>query len=337
MADLKKSPPLTQVVTDSDTEFRNILMQSPSIFLILKEFPDMIIAFANEPLYRSWGRTPDILGQPLLDVLPELKDQAFPALLKEVFASGKTCFGNEEKATISKDGQMQDIYYNYVYQPNFNSQGLVTGVTVMATDVTEQVVSRRDMEKKEKELTQLANTLPALLWVANSRGEILYHNNQIENFWLTDNNYDKWTWQDFCHPDDMQPSLNAWNKAISNPGSHEVEQRLRMKDGTYRWHLTKAAPYQDENGIITKWIGTTTDIHNHKLLEEKLKQNERRYRSLAKATTSIIWTTDPEGRFIAEQISWSDYTGQSWNEYKDWGWIDMLHPDDRERVKDTWM
>ncbi|MGH8471209.1 MAG: PAS domain S-box protein, partial [Gammaproteobacteria bacterium] len=62
-------------------------------------------------------------------------------------------------------------------------------------------------------------------------------------------------------------------------------------------------------------------------------QSEQRFRSLVAATTSIVWTVDQVGRFVTKQPSWAAYTGQAWDEYRDLGWANALHPDDRDRVR----
>jgi two-component system CheB/CheR fusion protein len=70
--------------------------------------------------------------------------------------------------------------------------------------------------------------------------------------------------------------------------------------------------------------------------EERLREGEERYRSLTQAITSVVWTTDPEGRFVTPQPSWSEFTGQRFEESRDFGWVDALHPDDRERLRKLW-
>jgi PAS domain S-box-containing protein len=69
----------------------------------------------------------------------------------------------------------------------------------------------------------------------------------------------------------------------------------------------------------------------------QLERSERRYRSLIESTTAIHWTVDPAGAFIEPQSSWEAYTGQPWDEHRGFGWIDAVHPDDRETVMDTWV
>ena len=64
--------------------------------------------------------------------------------------------------------------------------------------------------------------------------------------------------------------------------------------------------------------------------EQTLRDSERRYRSLASVITDIPCTVNADGRFITRQHAWSLYTGQGWHEYRDCGWLDAVHPDDRE-------
>jgi PAS domain S-box-containing protein len=67
-----------------------------------------------------------------------------------------------------------------------------------------------------------------------------------------------------------------------------------------------------------------------------LARSEARYRSLVSATTSVVWTTDSRGAIVVPQPSWEAFTGQGWDEHREWGWIQALHPDDRTRLRELW-
>lgn len=67
-----------------------------------------------------------------------------------------------------------------------------------------------------------------------------------------------------------------------------------------------------------------------------LARSERRYRSLVETLTSVVWTTDAEGKVTVPQESWEAYTGQGWEGHRDYGWMEMLHSQDRERIHKTW-
>lgn len=164
-------------IEESEKKFRKVLLQSPNIFMILKG-EDMVIDFVNEPLLKSWDKDWNIIGKPLLQVLPEIKDQPFPKLLKQVYQTGVTHYGNEEKAVLIIDGKPHEIYYNYAYQPLNDADGAVAGITVMATDVTEQVLFRKKIEESESRYRELSVTLEEKV---NARTEELSEKNiQLE-------------------------------------------------------------------------------------------------------------------------------------------------------------
>jgi PAS domain S-box-containing protein len=67
-----------------------------------------------------------------------------------------------------------------------------------------------------------------------------------------------------------------------------------------------------------------------------LQASETRYRSLAEASAQVIWSADPAGSFNAPSRSWEAYTGQCWEEYRAFGFVEAIHPDDRQRTLAIW-
>src|SRR5262245_24277499 len=70
--------------------------------------------------------------------------------------------------------------------------------------------------------------------------------------------------------------------------------------------------------------------------KEGLRFGEQRYRSLVEATTAIVWNTPASGEFEVEQPRWSEFTGQSFEQLRGWGWLDAVHPDDRPNTARVW-
>jgi PAS domain S-box-containing protein len=71
-------------------------------------------------------------------------------------------------------------------------------------------------------------------------------------------------------------------------------------------------------------------------MNRALRNSEERYRSLTQALTSIVWTADARGGFATPQSPWCEYTGQTWEQARDFGWIGAIHPDDQARVSGLW-
>ncbi|NHZ39310.1 hybrid sensor histidine kinase/response regulator [Massilia aquatica] len=80
----------------------------------------------------------------------------------------------------------------------------------------------------------------------------------------------------------------------------------------------------------------TTELEAIHHAAEALRASEARYRSLVQASSAILWLASAAGRLEGEQLSWSAFTGQSQEQFNGWGWLEAIHPDDRERTAAAW-
>jgi len=122
--------------------------------------PRYIIEMANPAVCAIWGRTAaQVLGRPLFEALPEAAGQGFEELLDGVLATGVPYVARELPSTLVRAGQRDTVYWNFVYQPLLDAQGDIAGVTVVATDVSEQVRARQQLEQLGQELAAAYVTL----------------------------------------------------------------------------------------------------------------------------------------------------------------------------------
>jgi PAS domain S-box-containing protein len=77
------------------------------------------------------------------------------------------------------------------------------------------------------------------------------------------------------------------------------------------------------------------DTCERRKAEEAMQRSEERYHSLVDATAQIIWTTPPAG-VVTDMPSWREYTGQTLEQVRGWGWLEAIHPDDRARTTEIW-
>jgi PAS domain S-box-containing protein len=84
------------------------------------------------------------------------------------------------------------------------------------------------------------------------------------------------------------------------------------------------------------FTGIMHDLTERVRAEEDVRLSERRYRVLGEATTSIVWTADPLAQVVEPQPQWEAYTGQKWPEYEGTGFIQMVHPEDRQSHMERW-
>ena len=145
-------------IVASEKRFSNILSQSLLAIAILKG-PEMIISFANEPIIAIWGKGKNIFDKPLLEVMPEIKDQLFPTMLMDVYSTGVAFATNEIKTLIKRNGKLEECYFNLIYQPYRDVDDTITGVTVLATEITDYVFAKKQLEENGKRLVELADSL----------------------------------------------------------------------------------------------------------------------------------------------------------------------------------
>lgn len=135
----------------------SLFMQAPTLIAVLKG-PDHVIELANPPVCQIWGHTADeLLNRPMFNVMPELRDQGFLSLLDGVYRSGVPYVGKEVPATFNRsEGKSETVYFNFVYSPYRRIDGHVEGVFVIASNVTEQVLSRNQINHL-REAAEAAN------------------------------------------------------------------------------------------------------------------------------------------------------------------------------------
>jgi PAS domain S-box-containing protein len=112
--------------------------------------------------------------------------------------------------------------------------------------------------------------------------------------------------------------------------------RLEGGAAHVRWVTARAHPIKDEDGAVLEVMLMHEDITERIDAENALREREERFRSLVMATSQIVWTNTPDGRVEEDSPSWRAFTGQTYDEWKEYGWLDALHPDDRERTRRLW-
>ena len=143
-------------------------------------------------------------------------------------------------------------------------------------DITERRHAEEALRQSEKKFRHLADAMPQLVWTAEPDGTVDYFNRRHETLSGARRGDDgTWTWSPVIHPDDLQATLAAWDHAVRTGQNYEMEQRLLLADGAFRWHLARATPIRDESGRVAKWYGTTTDIHELKEVQRALTDVDR--------------------------------------------------------------
>jgi hypothetical protein len=177
--------------------------------------------------------------------------------------------------------QRKDKTYIWVLdrgQTLWNESGQATRIAGSQTDITYLKNSEEAVRHSELVYRMLADTMPQMFWITRPDGYHEYFNQRWYDYTGTQpGQTDGESWQDILHPDDVEKTAEVWRESLQTGKPYDIEYRFRRaSDGEYRWHIGRALPLRDENGLVLKWFGSCTDIHDQKLaIEERAEALER--------------------------------------------------------------
>jgi PAS domain S-box-containing protein len=232
-----------------------------------------------------------------------------------------------------KDGHVIDVLVGYAMLEGAPDTGYA-----FVLDISERKRAEAALEESAQRFRFMAESMPQKVWTAKPNGDIDYMNNNWVDYAGIDlRQLEQAGWMSLVHPDDMVTTLALWNDAKAQCGNFQIEHRLGRKDGAYRWHLTRALPMRDAGGHIIMWVGTNTDIDDMKRADQALKEREERFRVMADTAPIMIWVGDEQGGLLYGNKWWLDFTGLTPEETMGTGWLENVHPDDRDGVRDAYL
>ncbi len=180
-----------------------------------------------------------------------------------------------------------------------------------------------------------ADQLPIMIWQQDPTGAISFTNrtwHRTTGLPHESLSHPLAAWKRIVHPEDFSRLVQAMSDAIAAHGPYELECRIKTVDAGadgYRWYVVRGVPQFDGAGEFRGWIASTVDVHETRLREHELH-------ALADAVPALMWTADASGWIDWYNQRWYDYTGQTPEQARGWGWQAAHHPEDLPRVMDEW-
>jgi PAS domain S-box-containing protein len=310
---------------------------------------DARYVWANES-YRRWlGYPPEeIPGRHVSDVLGAAGWASVRPYVERALAGEEVTF---DYRLVYESGVARDRRVTYV--PHRDAGGRVRGFVVLSNDITEIRTAERALRRSEHMLEQSQSTahvgswdltfpegggLPdpdSLRWSDETYRIFGYEPGAVEispSFFV-----------ERVHSEDREALRAVSKNGVERGEPFEKDYRILRPDGTVRMIHTWSRFVRESGGNAMRMLGTCQDITERKLAEQEvlraqgaLRRSEERYRCLVGAITSVVWTADAGGRFVEPQPAWEAYTGQRWEDHRDWGWTAAVHPDDRGRIEEAW-
>ncbi len=259
----------------------DLFMNAPAGIMIT-EGPEHRIVLINETLVRVLGKSNagDYLGKRLVDAIPEIAEQKFPAILDRVYREGTPHveFQAEVKLNRARAGQPETGYFNYVYQPSRDIHGEVQGILIHAVEVTEIVTARQEAERRQEliELAQRAANAGSYFWYPKA-GMMQWTRDLYEIYGLPqDAEPSIELWASYLHPEDRPGALSRLRELLDRrEADYRQEFRVMRGDGETRWVVSYGRMSYDAEGQPERMVGINMDITQRRRTEEALRQTEK--------------------------------------------------------------
>ncbi|MEH3159674.1 MAG: PAS domain-containing protein [Sphingomonas taxi] len=287
-------------VAASATELRTITDALPVLISYVDR--DLIYRFANS-YYRDWfGIAPeDVVGRHLRDVVGETTFAERLPLIERVLAGER--IESEGRIAHCGDGfRRADIRY----LPRFGDDGAVVGFHVLVTDMEERARREAAVRASNDRFRAAMEAVHGVLWTNTADGQMAGE----QPGWaaLTGQSYDDYQgygWGAAVHPDDVAPTIAAWEAAVAARSVFVFEHRVRRHDGAWRNCLIRGLPITDADGGIVEWVGVHTDITEQRAAERSLRDQaedlQRQVRHRERAEEQLRQLNEHlEARVIAE-------------------------------------
>ncbi|MCW4470859.1 PAS domain S-box protein [Flavobacterium sp. MFBS3-15] len=283
-------------IDESRKQLLDSFEQSPvGIAIISKQ--ELAFTMANKFYGELIDRLPEtIIGKPLLEALPELKGQGFDVLLEEVIATGEAYTANEVAINLLRQGRMETVYLDFAYQPMHASSGEVSGVLVVAIDVTQQVQSRQKVEMSEAKLRSIIATAPAGIGLFVGRDLVIEMPNQtfidiVGKGWdIVGKPLREAMPELVTHG---QPFLKILDDVYTTGKMYQSfgDQVKIVQNGilTYNYYNITYTPVFDENNEVYAILDIAVDVTEAVLARQKLEDSQAALRGAIELAELATW------------------------------------------------
>ena len=284
---------------------RGLFDHLPALIVICKG-EQLMCEYANHTFYRITEKDESILGSPIFDVFSEVVGQPVESLVKHVFSQGHLFNGKEVHVRLKKGGLLKDFWFDVLLQPHKGEGGQITGLLIHATDVTEFVKSKQQLDVSEQRFDKLKAALHGLALITDAEGHVLFASDDWSSF-LGSNPSHLNHLQSKIHAFDLPLFEQLLQSDVKQGCAKAKEVRIQLIDGRYEWHSVKVEkidnPLHPSQLIITlnniHWQRSIPGMINSLLLDNTAVRSKERQLlySIIDATEDVFVLFDTEMRY----------------------------------------
>ena len=296
---------------------------------------------AYRPSLGDEGRHPGILGAPAKEAWPDIWEVIGP-MIQQVLAGGESVWSEDQLLPILRNGRMEEVYWTFSYSAARDSAGNISGVLVTCSETTGKVQAIQLLKENEQRLNTMVQQAPVAVAIItgpdhvvemiNDRGLALCDRTREEVIGLPVRD---------IVPELLAQGIPAYMEDVLHGASFEAKELpLSIVRNGHREDLylnLVLEPLLSQKGETETMIAIGYEVTDMVLARQRAEAGEERFRLLADSMPQFVWTGDGEGKLNYFNQAVYDFSGLSDEEVQANGWLQIVHPDEREGNSKAWV
>jgi len=282
MQELKQSKSL---LLARESNLLSIIRQAPVAMAILTG-PQHVVEIANDKMYELWGKPKEeMLGKPVFEVLVDARYEGFEDILNSAYLTGETYVAYGAPVTLFRDGGKAVSYVHFMYEPFREPDGSISGMMVVATDVTHELLARRKLEQSEYEVRSIIESAPFPIGIYVGREmRIKMLNQSIIKAWGKGHDLIGKTYYEVLPELESQGIFPKLDRVFTTGEPyHARNQRVDIvvdgKLGSYYFNYS-FTPLLDQHGKVYGVLNTAAEVTDLNIAKLQIEQSEQNFRSM---------------------------------------------------------
>ncbi|MBD2667322.1 signal transduction histidine kinase [Richelia sinica FACHB-800] len=326
--DITPQKQIEMALRESEKRYANLATAAPVAIFRMDDRGNC--TYVNERWSQMTGRPmASALGMGWLNAVhpedrPEMvanKQQEFP--IKQLFSY--------EGRHLLPDGSVRWFYVQCL--PELDEDGNIIGFVGTLTDITERKLAENALEEYTRQVEDLYNHAPCGYHSLDPEGRFLQVN-ETELKWLGYSRAEMIGHHllDFFTADSQAAFLHNYPLFLKQGWVKDLEYEMICKDGSILPVMISATAVYDDKGTYLYNRATLFDIRERQKAEAALRESEHRYLTLTESAPVGIFRVETTGQCVYVNERWSQMTGRTTESGLGWGWLDAVHPEDRDRI-----